>query len=101
MWSGGNELFNSWSGMTDQSLALRLLNSQCLKLDPYTPYINTSPLVRYGTRPLCFQGHGYGRRGLFHHGAGANTAYTEFGMPAPSSVEICETIIPEEELWPP
>lgn len=30
IWCGGNELFNSWSGMTDQSLALRLLNSQCL-----------------------------------------------------------------------
>ncbi|MFW6032331.1 MAG: glycoside hydrolase family 2 protein, partial [Phycisphaeraceae bacterium] len=24
IWCGGNELFNSWSGMTDQSLALRL-----------------------------------------------------------------------------
>ena len=29
------------------------------------------------------------------------TAYTEFGMPGPSSVEILETIIPENELWPP
>jgi beta-mannosidase len=29
------------------------------------------------------------------------TAYTEFGMPSPSPVEILEKIIPEEELWPP
>lgn len=26
LWCGGNELFNAWSGMDDQSLALRLLN---------------------------------------------------------------------------
>ena len=32
IWSGGNELFNAWSGMTDQSLALRLLNSQCYRI---------------------------------------------------------------------
>jgi beta-mannosidase len=29
------------------------------------------------------------------------TAYTEFGMPAPASVEVLKTIIPKEELWPP
>jgi beta-mannosidase len=29
------------------------------------------------------------------------TAYTEFGCPAPSSVEILKKIIPENELWPP
>jgi len=29
LWCGGNELFNFWSGMTDQSLALRLLNKLC------------------------------------------------------------------------
>ena len=33
LWCGGNELFNSWSGMTDQSLALRLLNKLCYELD--------------------------------------------------------------------
>ena len=25
LWCGGNELFNNWSGMDDQKLALRLL----------------------------------------------------------------------------
>jgi len=29
------------------------------------------------------------------------TAYTEFGVPAPASVDILKTIIPKEELWPP
>jgi beta-mannosidase len=29
------------------------------------------------------------------------TAYTEFGMPAPASVEILKSIIPPDELWPP
>jgi beta-mannosidase len=29
------------------------------------------------------------------------TAYTEFGMPSPASVDILKTIIPKEELWPP
>jgi beta-mannosidase len=30
-----------------------------------------------------------------------NTAYTEFGMPAPSDADILRRIIPEEELFPP
>jgi beta-mannosidase len=29
------------------------------------------------------------------------TAYTEFGMPSPASVEVLRSIIPENELWPP
>lgn len=44
LWCGGNELLNTWSRMTDQSLALRLLNSQCLIMDPKTPFIPTSPI---------------------------------------------------------
>ena len=44
LWCGGNELFNSWSGMTDQAHALRLLNSLCYKYDRYTPFNMTSPL---------------------------------------------------------
>jgi beta-mannosidase len=44
LWCGGNELFNSWSRMTDQSLPLRLLNKLCYEEDQNTPFINTSPL---------------------------------------------------------
>ncbi|MFA6127876.1 MAG: hypothetical protein WC699_11265 [Bacteroidales bacterium] len=101
LWSGGNELFNSWSGMNDQSLALRLLNSQCLKFDPLTPFIPTSPIdaVAHGSYVFRDQNRGeevYARMARAHF-----TAYTEFGIPAPASVEILKTIIPAAELWPP
>ena len=45
IWCGGNELFNSWSGMTDQHHALRLLDSICFREDRMTPFIMTSPLT--------------------------------------------------------
>ena len=45
---GGNELFNEWSRMTEQSLPVRLLNNQCYDLDPKTPFIYTSPLFGMG-----------------------------------------------------
>lgn len=101
MWSGGNELFNSWSGMTDQSLALRLLNSQCLKLDPNTPYINTSPLFGMGHGHYVFRDMDTGEEVYSTMSRASNTAYTEFGMPAPSSVEVLQKIIPGKQLWPP
>ena len=101
IWSGGNELFNSWSRMTDQSLALRLLNSQCFNLDPQTPYINTSPLTGMGHGHYVFRDMRTGQEVYTTMNQAKNTAYTEFGMPSPSSVEILKTIIPEEELWPP
>ena len=100
-WSGGNELFNSWSGMTDQSLPLRLLNSQCLELDPNSPFIPTSPLMgmahgNYVFRDLQTKEEVFSSMARAHY-----TAYTEFGMPAPASLEVLKTIIPKEELWPP
>ena len=39
IWCGGNELFNNWSLMTDQSRVLRTLNKICLELDPLTPFL--------------------------------------------------------------
>lgn len=45
LWCGGNELFNSWSGMTDQSHPLRLLNHLCYTLDRFVPFNYTSPLT--------------------------------------------------------
>jgi beta-mannosidase len=101
MWSGGNELFNSWSGMDDQSLAIRLLNSQCLELDPYTPFISTSPLMGMGHGHYVFRDQETGEEVYSTMQRAHNTAYTEFGMPGPSPVKILETIIPESELWPP
>ncbi|MCF8225346.1 MAG: hypothetical protein K9J30_05665 [Bacteroidales bacterium] len=101
IWSGGNELFNSWSRMTDQSLALRLLNSQCLELDPHTPYINTSPLEGMGHGHYVFRDMNTGEEVYSTMQRAHFTAYTEFGMPSPSSVEVLRSIIPENELWPP
>jgi len=102
-WCGGNELFNAWSGMTDQSLALRLLNSQCLELDPNSAFIPTSPMMGMAHGNYVFRDlDPSNKEEVFSNMARAHyTAYTEFGMPAPASVEVLKTIIPKEELWPP
>lgn len=101
IWCGGNELFNSWSGMTDQSPAIRLLNSQCYRLDPATPFLPTSPVMGIGHGHYIFKDNGTGEEVFQLMLRAKNTAYTEFGMPAPSSLEVLKTIIPENELWPP
>lgn len=100
IWGGGNELFNNWSKMTDQSLALRILNRNCLQEDPFTPFIPTSPL--YG------MGHGNyvmfddkGKEMLSVICESKFTAYTEFGNAAPSPMEYLKTFIPEDELSEP
>jgi len=99
IWCGGNELFNSWSGMDDQSLALRLLGSLCFTLDPHTPFLPTSPLKGMGHGHYAFRWQGedvfsWMRRSRF-------CAYTEFGMPGISPREVLEHIIPPGELFPP
>jgi len=98
LWCGGNEL--NWAGMTEQSLVFRLLNALCLELDPTIPYIHTSPQLGMG--------HGYY---LFNYPDGTDvfenmnkarfTAYTEFGVPGMSPVEVLKKIIPADELFPP
>jgi beta-mannosidase len=101
LWCGGNELFNSWSRMTDQSSAIRLLNSQCYRLDPQRPFLPTSPIMGMGHGNYVFRDLQTGEE-VFHEMTRSKfTAYTEFGMPAPASVEVLKTIIPAEELWPP
>lgn len=100
LWCGGNELFNSWSKMTDQSLPLRLLNANCLELDPFTPFLMTSPVEGMGHGHYMFR-YRTGEDVLEAMPRASNTAYTEFGVPSPSSVEQLKTFIPEEELFPP
>lgn len=100
LWCGGNELFNSWSGMDDQSLALRLLNKLCFDLDPDRPFMATAPLI----------GMAHGGYLFYHDNQGGDvfgefqrvrcTAYSEFGVPSISSVETLREIIPEDELFP-
>ena len=100
IWCGGNELFNSWSGMTDQSLPLRLLNSICLEYDPLTPFNATSPLMGMAHGNYIFRYFD----GTEVYQAMNNThftAYTEFGMPGLSPRSILEAIIPSKDLFPP
>jgi beta-mannosidase len=100
-WSGGNELFNSWSGMTDQRLAIRLLNSQCYRMDPGTPFIATSPLYGMGHGHYVFRDPDSGEEIYSIMNRASKTAYTEFGVPSPADEDVLKAIIPAEELWPP
>ncbi|MBQ9784886.1 MAG: hypothetical protein IJW29_05250 [Clostridia bacterium] len=101
-WCGGNELFNGWSGMTDQSLPLRLLNSLCFELDPDHPFLATSPLYGMGHGGYMFYDGDEEMNGdVFEVFARShNTAYTEFGIPSMASVEDLRRMIPEDELFP-
>jgi beta-mannosidase len=100
LWCGGNELFNSWSGMTDQDLAIRLLNRNCYDLDPERPFLSTAPVAGMAHGHYVFRD----ARGdeVFQIMARSSaTAYTEFGCPAPADAEILRETLPDEELFPP
>ncbi|OXS57308.1 hypothetical protein B1A99_17620 [Cohnella sp. CIP 111063] len=100
LWCGGNELFNAWSKMTDQSLPLRLLNANCFELDPATPFLMTSPLEGMGHGHYMFR-YRTGEDVLEAMPKASNTAYTEFGVPSPASIEQLQSFIPADELFPP
>ncbi|MBQ9070756.1 MAG: hypothetical protein IJY23_05360 [Clostridia bacterium] len=114
LWCGGNELFNSWSGLTDQSHPLRMLNSLCYELDRFTPFNATSPLfgMGHGTYHTLFD-----KREASSDDAGLGgaiacekseefitvltrsyfTAYTEFGSSGCASPEYIKKYIMSEE----
>lgn len=99
-WCGGNELFNGWSGMTDQSHALRLLNKLCYELDYERPFLPTSPLIGMAHGGYRFDSAAQGGE-VFHEFQRAScTAYTEFGVPSVAAEELLEKIIPAEERFP-
>lgn len=100
IWCGGNELFNAWSGMTDQDLALRLLNRNCYDLDPGRPFLMTSPVMGMGHGHYIFRTP-TGREVFQLFAEAACTAYTEFGCGGPAWGRILREVIPESELWPP
>ena len=100
-WCGGNELFNSWSRMTDQSLPLRLLQSNCYQLDPSTPYLHTTPLEGVGHGSYVFRDPKTGVEAWAMFQQASYTAYCEFGCPGPAVLEAFREIIPEDELFPP
>jgi beta-mannosidase len=100
MYCGGNELFNNWSLMTDQSLALRLLNKLCYDLDKERPFIMTSPVFGMGHGGYTFYDPNE-KCDVFTLFQNSNcTAYTEFGVPGVTDLEELKKIIPEEELFP-
>ncbi|MCL2052347.1 MAG: hypothetical protein FWG91_11580 [Lachnospiraceae bacterium] len=99
IWCGGNELFNSWSRMTDQSAALRLLNKLCYELDPGRPFLATSPLcgMAHGNYLFRYQD---GREVYEVMPAARHTAYTEFGVPSISNLSCCLMAANEADIFP-
>ncbi|GHT18792.1 beta-mannosidase [Planctomycetales bacterium] len=101
LWSGGNELFLRWGGMTEQSRALRLLNSVCYRLDPQTPFIFTSPIYGIAHGHYLFYDSEMEQEVFQWMPSARQTAYAEFGIASTANVEIPKSIIPAEELFPP
>ena len=98
LWCGGNELFNGWSKMTDQSRALRMLNKLCYEYDINTPFIMTSPIMGMAHGHYVFYDFDIDKTVFEIFQESSNTAYTEFGIPSITKLEYLEKIIPKEEL---
>ncbi|MBO5060640.1 MAG: hypothetical protein J6C82_06995 [Clostridia bacterium] len=96
IWCGGNELFNRWSGMTDQSLALRLLNKLCYELDRDKPFLPTAPVMGMGHGHYLFYDADIDKTVHEIYGNSRCTAYSEFGVPSLCSMENLRKIIPPE-----
>ncbi len=101
LWCGGNELFNEWSMMTEQSLPLRLLNKLCYELDPKTPFNYTSPLFGMGHGNYVMWELKNGGEVFQWMPKSNNTAYTEFGVPGTANIEVLKAMMPASELFPP
>ena len=101
LWCGGNELYNSWSGMDDQSLPLRLLNALCLELDSDRPFLSTSPLYGVGHGGYEFYDASCGVEVFEEFQKYDMIAYCEFGVPSVTSADQLRKVIPEKELFPP
>ena len=101
IWSGGNELFNFWSGMDDQSRALRLLNALCYRLDPDRPFWTTVPLEGIAHGPYTYIDPERHLEVPDVIAASDAIAFTEFGQPGPAPFEIIRQLIPEAERFPP
>lgn len=101
LWCGGNELFNNWSKMTDQSFALRLLNKLCYELDWNTPFIPTAPVMGMGHGHYAFLDLPSGQTVFEMFRQSQCTAYSEFGVPSIADMEILKEVIPVEILHTP
>jgi len=97
MYSGGNELFENWSMMTEQYKSLRMLNSICLEYDSNTPFVMSLPIygVIHGSYGFLYRN--MEPQILFRKLQA--TAYTEFGVPSTSSKEIIEKYMSDPEKY--
>lgn len=98
LWCGGNELFNGWSYMSEQSHALRLLDKLTYELDQNKPFIMTSPLCGMAHGGYTFVAGGPETEVFYQFHHAHNTAYTEFGVPSMADYETLKKIIPEDEI---
>ncbi len=98
IWCGGNELFNSWSGMTDQHHALRLLDSICYREDRQTPFIMTSPLTGMAHGHYVNYDPQDGIETIERVTKAHFTAYTEFGAPAVAPADYIRGFMSEEDF---
>lgn len=96
LWCGGNELYNCWSGMNDQSLALRILNKNCLILDPGTPFLPTSPIMGMAHGSYVFRNK-EGEDVFQIMNRMQYRAYPEFGCPGAADEELLHCLIPDSE----
>ncbi len=101
LWCGGNELFNSWSGMTPQSHAIRLLDRNCFELDRSRPFLPTSPVFGMGHGHYTFYDIEADEEVWQIFQRSSCTAYTEFGIPGPSSEAVLKSFMPSDQLFPP
>lgn len=90
-YSGGNELFEGWSGMTEQCLPIRLLNAVTYEYSPFTPFLPTLPVYGVYHGGYGFYYRGIEPREMFRQTKA--TAYTEFGVPSLSDKEIFDKYI--------
>lgn len=98
LWCGGNELFNAWSKMTDQSLALRLLNKLCYEYDRKTPFIATAPLMGMAHGYYKFYDSDTQSTVFEMFGNSRYSAYSEFGVPSITKMKHLKEIFDEETL---
>ena len=101
LWCGGNELFNAWSRMTDQSKALRLLGKLTYELDCDTPFIPTSPVMGMAHGHYMFRDEKSGKYSFEMFNESSNTAYTEFGVSNITDIERLKKVMDEKDVYDP
>ena len=108
-WCGGNELFNSWSGMTQQAHALRLLDALCYEHDRFTPFNMTSPLhglchgsyikVIFPDAERRAKDYSHGHEFICDLKACRATGYTEFGCNGSAPKEYLLKYVMDEDTY--